>query len=181
MQSGAWRSALRSATCRLCVSRPTSRWFTTDFLLVNRNSIGSSIVRMWPTMCWLRFSSIDASVVLLPVPVAPTISTRPRFSCTSWLRMGGRFSVSSVGMTKGMQRNTAAIEPRWRKADMRKLPTFGMPMPMFSSPVSSSSSSCVGVSSSASSWRGCVCVSGWSDSCRICPLILMRIGVLAER
>src|SRR5262249_39103821 len=41
--------------------------------------------------------------------------------------------------------------------------------------------SCDGVSSSASSWRGCEKVSGWSVSGRIWPLILMRIGVFAER
>ena len=133
---------------------------TTDFLLENRNSIGSSMVRMCPVICWLRCSSIDASVVLLPVPVAPTISTRPRFSSTSVLRMGGRFRLSSDGMLNGMQRNTAAIEPRCLKAERRKLPTPDRPTPTLSSPVSSSSSSCVGDSSSASNWRGCWKVSG---------------------
>ena len=52
---------------------------------------------------------------------------------------------------------------------------------MLSSPVSSSSSSWLGVSSSASSWRGCAWVSGWSESCSNWPLILMRIGELADR
>ena len=163
------------------MSRPTSRWLTTDFLLLNRNSIGSSMVRMWPVACWLRHSSIDASVVLLPVPVAPTIRIRPRFSRTSVDSIGGRPSVSSAGMSKGMQRNTAAIVPRWRKADMRKLPMPGRPMARFSSPVSSYSSNCCGESNSPSSWRICGGASTWSDSCRIWPLMRIRIGVLADR
>ena len=43
---GAARSS--APICSDCVSLPTSRWLTTDFLFVNRNSTGSSIVRMWP-------------------------------------------------------------------------------------------------------------------------------------
>ena len=107
------------------MSRPTSRWLTMLFLLLKRNSIGSSIVRMWPDICWLRHSIIAASVVLLPVPVAPTIRMRPRFSITSCDSSGGMPSESSEGMSNGMQRNTAAIEPRCLKADSRKLPTRG--------------------------------------------------------
>ena len=181
IRSGAWRSAVFRPICRLCVSRPTSRWFTTDFLLLKMNSIGSSIVRMWPAIVWLRCSSIDASVVLLPVPVAPTIRIRPRFSITSVLRIDGTLRLSSDGISNGMQRNTAAIEPRCLNPERRKLPTPARPTPMLSSPVSSSSSSWLGVSSSASSWRGCACVSGWSESCSSWPLILIRIGELAER
>ena len=59
-----------------------------------------------------------------------------------------------------MQRNTAAIVPRCLNALSRKLPTPAMPTPTLSSPVSSSSSSWLGDSSSASSWRGWACVSG---------------------
>src|SRR5262245_15783137 len=61
------------------VSVPTSRWLMIDFLFLNRYSIGSSMVRIWPVRVSLRWSSIDVSVVVLPEPVAPTISTRPRF------------------------------------------------------------------------------------------------------
>ena len=180
MQSGACRIAFFSATCSDSVSRPTSRWLTIERLLLNRNSIGSSIVRMCPVICWLRDSSIDASVVLLPVPVAPTISTRPRFSSTSSAITGGRPSDSRLGISCGMQRKTAAIDPRWRNADKRKLPMPWMPMPQLSSPVSCSSSICCGVSSSASSARVWWTPSTWSDSCRIWPSILIRIGVLAD-
>jgi hypothetical protein len=93
---------------------------------------------------------------------------------------GGTPSDSTSGISCGMQRSTAAIEPRWRKADRRKLPMRDSPMPTFSSPVSSSSSSCCGVSSSASSVRVWFGPSTWSDSCMIWPSILIRIGVLAD-
>jgi len=76
--SGASRIAFFSALWKACVSRPTSRWLTIDFLCRCRYSIGSSMVRMWPEVLELRKSIIDASVVDLPDPVEPTISTSPR-------------------------------------------------------------------------------------------------------
>src|SRR3990167_503391 len=181
MQSGDWRSAFFSAICSDSVLRPTSRWLTTHFLLWNRNSIGSSMVRMCPASVRLRSSSIDASVVLLPEPVAPTIRISPRFSSTSWLSTSGTFSDSSAGITCGMWRTTPAIEPRCLKAEMRKLPTRWMATARFSSPVSSSSSSCCGLSTSASNWRGCCGVRIWSLSCIIWPWILISTGMLADR
>ena len=54
MQSGAWRIALVRALCQSLVSEPISRWFTIDILCLNRYSIGSSMVRMWPERCSLR-------------------------------------------------------------------------------------------------------------------------------
>ncbi len=81
------------------VSLPTSRWLTTDFLLVNRNSTGSSMVRMWPDTCSLRWSIIEASVVLLPAPVAPTISSSPRFSMIRSPRIIGTDSEAKGGMS----------------------------------------------------------------------------------
>ena len=57
---------------------------------------------MWPVRFWLRRSSIDAIVVDLPEPVAPTISTRPRFSMMISLTIGGRCSVSIGGMSLAM-------------------------------------------------------------------------------
>jgi hypothetical protein len=50
-------------------------------------------------MVWLRISSIAAMVVLLPVPVAPTISTKPRFSMMRSLSIVGTFSESSDGIS----------------------------------------------------------------------------------
>ena len=51
--SGASRIAFLSALWKACVSRPTSRWFTMDFLCLCKNSIGSSMVRMCPV--WVSF------------------------------------------------------------------------------------------------------------------------------
>ncbi|EER59291.1 hypothetical protein AcdelDRAFT_3137 [Acidovorax delafieldii 2AN] len=106
--SGAWRSAFFSAVCSDCVSLPISRWFTMDFLLRNWYSTGSSIVRMWPVSWLLRLSIIDASVVLLPEPVAPTTRIRPRFSRIRSPRMGGRFRVAKSGICCVMKRITTA-------------------------------------------------------------------------
>jgi hypothetical protein len=50
----------------------------------------------------LRWSIIDASVVLLPAPVEPTISSRPRFSMIRSPRIMGTFSDSSGGMSVAM-------------------------------------------------------------------------------
>ena len=96
--SGAWRSAFFRAVCRDWVSLPTSRWLTMDFLFLNWYSTGSSIVRMWPVSASLRVSIIDASEVLLPEPVAPTIRMRPRFSMMSSRITGGRPKVSNSGI-----------------------------------------------------------------------------------
>ncbi len=95
---------------------------------------------MWPVRLELRRSSIDAMVVLLPEPVAPTTSTRPRFSITISERMGGRFSVSSAGISVVMKRMTTASEPRCWKADRRKRPTPDTPKPLFSSRSATSAS-----------------------------------------
>ncbi|MNN63557.1 hypothetical protein D3C81_1789410 [compost metagenome] len=78
--SGAWRSAFLSAVCSDAVSLPTSRWLMMERWLVNRYSTGSSTVRIWPVCLALRWSIMDASDVLLPEPVAPTNSTRPRLA-----------------------------------------------------------------------------------------------------
>ena len=97
-----------SAVCSDWVSLPISRWLTMDFLFLNWYSTGSSTVRMWPVMDSLRASSIAASVVLLPEPVAPTSRIRPRFSMISSLSTGGRCSVDSCGMFCVMKRITTA-------------------------------------------------------------------------
>ncbi len=106
--SGACRSAFFSAVCRDWVSEPISRWLTIDFLFLNWYSTGSSTVRMCPVSCALRLSIIEASVVLLPEPVAPTTSSRPRFSRISSPRMGGRLRLGSSGMCCAMNRTTTA-------------------------------------------------------------------------
>ena len=52
---------------------------------------------MWPVRLVLRWSIIAASVVDLPEPVAPAISTNPRFSMTRSSSTGGSFSASNGG------------------------------------------------------------------------------------
>jgi hypothetical protein len=98
--------------------------------------------------CRCRWRPPSGSGRAFPAPAAPAWS--------------GTFSVSSGGITAGCSGTRPPCEPRCLKAERRKLPTRATPMPRFSSPVSSSSSSCCGVSISASSWRGCVGVSSWS-------------------
>ena len=60
------------------MSEPSSRWLTTQFLCVCRNSIGSSIVRMCSCLVMLIRSIIVASVVDFPEPVGPVTRMRPR-------------------------------------------------------------------------------------------------------
>ena len=52
--SGAWRSVFFSAFSQLSVSMPTSRWVMMQPSCLCTNSIGSSMVMMWPVELWLR-------------------------------------------------------------------------------------------------------------------------------
>jgi hypothetical protein len=74
------------------VSLPISRWLTMDFLLLelvfDRVFDGEDVAGEL-----VALSIMEASVVLLPEPVAPTTRIRPRFSMISSLSTGGRFSV----------------------------------------------------------------------------------------
>ncbi len=54
-----------------------------------------------------------AREVLLPVPVAPTNSTRPRLTMASSLITAGRFSSSMVGIFISMRRITMPTALRW--------------------------------------------------------------------
>ena len=45
--------------------------------------MGSSIVTMWTSRLLLTWSTMPASVVVLPEPVGPVTSTRPRGSIAS--------------------------------------------------------------------------------------------------
>ena len=181
MTSGAWRRAFFRPICKLAVSLPTSRWFTMDFLLVNMYSSGSSMVRMWPVMFSLRWSSMAASVVDLPAPVAPTMRMRPRFSSTRVRSTSGRLSVCSGGMSGLMKRMTAEYMPRWRMAERRKLPTPCSGMAVLSSPVSFSSSMRLGGTMSSSRFIGPSTGSGCELMGRYSPLILMVAGARGER
>ena len=100
--SGAWRSAFFRPICSDAVSAPTSRWLTTERRLRKWNSIGSSMVRMWPDCSAVRGSSMAASVVDLPEPVAPTTRISPRFCSTSSASTGGSDRLASGGISSGM-------------------------------------------------------------------------------
>ena len=75
--SGSWRRPARSASANPSVSVPTSRWLTRQRRWLWRNSIGSSIVRMWPARLRLISSISAASVVDLPEPVGPGDEDEP--------------------------------------------------------------------------------------------------------
>jgi hypothetical protein len=121
--SGSCRNTLRSASAKLGVSVPTSRWVTAPRLSFRRNSIGSSMV----TRCTRRVSAMSrssaASVEDLPEPVGPVIRTRP---CGSWANSdstGGSPQSSSDGKSNGTRRNTADTVLRCWKTEARNRDT----------------------------------------------------------
>ena len=80
MTSGSCRSTTRMAEANESVSNPISRWSMAAMSSVCRYSTGSSMVTTWHERVWLMWSTIAASVVVLPEPVGPVTSTRPRIS-----------------------------------------------------------------------------------------------------
>src|SRR4051794_27120629 len=121
--SGSWRIAARSATAKSSVSSRTSRWLIIDSESRCRTSIGSSMVTMWHSRWVLMWSTMPASVVVLPEPVGPVTSTRPRGSRASWLMTAGTLSSSSGIAPTETRRNTRPTEPRERNALTRNRPT----------------------------------------------------------
>ena len=103
---GAWRRAARSASAKVWVSAPTSRWLMVATLWGWRYSVGSSMVMMW--MAFSRFSLLmrAARVVDLPDPVGPVTSTIPLRSFAISLTTVGMPSSSTVGTLLGMTRST---------------------------------------------------------------------------
>ena len=71
------------------------------------------------------WSIIAASVVLLPLPVVPVTSTRPRSSSAIFLSTGGSPSSSIVRICIGMTRSTRPTVPRCWKMLQRKRPRPG--------------------------------------------------------
>ena len=125
MTSGSCRIAARSAIEKSSVSTRTSRWFTIASWSWCSTSIGSSIVTMWTSRFALMWSIIPASVVVLPDPVGPVTSTRPRGSMASAASASGRpRSCSGIAPTL-TRRNTSPAEPRERNALTRNRPTPG--------------------------------------------------------
>src|SRR5262245_7248571 len=91
------------------------------------NSIGSSTVMMWPFSSLLILSIIAASVVLLPEPVGPVTSTRPRGRSDSLATIGGSPSSSKVRTLKGICRITSDTQPRCLKQLPRNRARFWIP------------------------------------------------------
>ncbi len=151
MMSGSCRSALRRPLAYDGVSKPISRWLITPFWSVCRNSIGSSIVRMCTARSRLMRSTSAASVVLLPLPVAPVKTTSPRVSAESAATEAGRPSDSSEGSCDGIRRIARPIVPRWRKTEARQRPTDGTSQATSTSSSRASCSRCAGVRSFAAS------------------------------
>ena len=121
--SGSCRMAARIATAKSAVSRRTSRWLIIDSASRCMTSIGSSMVTMWHSRWVLMWSTIPARVVVLPEPVGPVTSTRPRGSSASELITAGTpRSASGIAPTE-TRRNTRPTDPRAWKALTRKRPS----------------------------------------------------------
>ncbi len=70
------------------------------------------MVMMWSRCSVLILSMMLASVVLLPDPVGPVTSTRPRGLLAISEAMGGSPSSSKVRILKGIWRKAPATAPR---------------------------------------------------------------------
>ena len=86
------------------------------------------------------WSSIDASVVVLPEPVAPGDEDEAAVLLREARTPGGRPRSSKLGISLGMTRNANEIAPRWRKPLTRKRGSAGCEYAMSRSPVSSNAS-----------------------------------------
>ena len=86
-------------------------------------SIGSSIVTMWARRVRLMWPIIAAIVVVLPVPVGPVTSTRPRGESASVGITSGSRSSSNVGTSDRTRRTASPTTARCRKTLTRNRPT----------------------------------------------------------
>jgi len=66
------------------------------------------------------WSTIAASVVVFPEPVAPVTRTSPRCSSARRLTPAGSESSAKSGTSRGITRKAMEIEPRCRKPLTRK-------------------------------------------------------------
>ena len=126
MTSGSSRSADSSALENEVACTPISRWLMRQFLRGCTNSIGSSMVRMWPFSRVLMSSIMAASVVDLPEPVLPVTSIRPLLTLQRLRTASGSFSSSAVRALEGMTRKTPPMPFNCRMTLTRKRATPGM-------------------------------------------------------
>jgi hypothetical protein len=82
--------AARMAMVKSSVSTRTSRWLTIPSLSACKTSMGSSIVTIWTARLALIWSIMAARVVVLPEPVGPVTSSRPRGCSARRAITGGR-------------------------------------------------------------------------------------------
>ena len=74
--------------------------------------MGSSMVITWRADSVLMMSTIEARVVLLPLPTVPVTRIRPRVRRASSSTTGGRPSSSTLRISTGTCRKTMATLPR---------------------------------------------------------------------
>ena len=118
--SGSSRSAECNADANDFAWVPISRCEIRHCLRAYTNSIGSSIVMMWPLRVALISSISAARVVDLPEPVGPVVRMSPRLWRVRLLSTGARFSSSADLMVCGTTRSTAPMPPTWRSTLTRK-------------------------------------------------------------
>ncbi len=87
--------------------------------------MGSSMVTMCTSRLRLMWSIMAARVVVLPEPVGPVTSTRPRCSLDSRPTTSGRPSWSKLAADVRTRRKIMATEPRWRNTFTRNRPHPG--------------------------------------------------------
>ena len=124
--TGSGKSTTLAAMIDVINSENQDHILTIERLCWCRNSIGSSIVRMWSWFSELITSIIAARVVDLPEPVGPVTSTKPRGLAHSSRSTCGTPSESRPGMSCGTRRKAALTEPRWKKQLTRKRATPGI-------------------------------------------------------
>src|SRR6267378_1205395 len=176
MTSGAWRRVFLSAVCQFTVSTPTSRWVMRQPLCGWVNSIGSSMVMMWPWEFSLRYPTIAASVVDLPEPVAPTMITRPRLVMMMSFSTGGSPRSSIFGIVVVITRSTMPTFACWTKALTRNRPMPAGLMAKLHSLVASNSAACRSFMIERARSTVCVGVSAWLETGVILPSILIAGG-----
>ncbi len=86
---------------RIAACTPISRWLIRQFLRRCTNSMGSSIVRIWPFSRELMSSIMAASVVDLPEPVLPVTRIRPLLILHRSITAFGNLSSSAVLRLRG--------------------------------------------------------------------------------
>ena len=98
--------------------------------------MGSSMVITWALRVEFTWSTIQASVVVLPLPAGPVNSTRPLGQEAKAITLSGMPSFSRSGRVKETTRITRPRLPRWRRALTRKRESPGTAKEKSSSPVS---------------------------------------------